>query len=175
MPLGEIPGISVGDTFPRRRDMLNNGLHRNQMLGIVSERIVVDGQAIAVAESIVLSDGYVDDLDFGDLIIYTGQGGRNRATGIQVENQVWTIRGNAALKNSHTYNHIDSVVVRVIKKRKVVGNNYFFEYSGLYKVSDAWSDVGKHGFDICRFLLVKVEMMGKLGGMRKRVFLRIIE
>jgi putative restriction endonuclease len=34
--------------------------------------------------SIVLSGGYVDDEDLGDMIIYTGEGGRDAATGRQI-------------------------------------------------------------------------------------------
>jgi putative restriction endonuclease len=33
----------------------------------------------------VLSGGYVDDNDEGDVIIYTGQGGRDPATGRQIK------------------------------------------------------------------------------------------
>jgi hypothetical protein len=37
--------------------------------------------------SIVLSGGYVDDLDEGDLIVYTGEGGRDPGTGRQIADQ----------------------------------------------------------------------------------------
>lgn len=36
------------------------------------------------AQSIVVSGGYEDDEDLGNLIIYTGQGGRDPASGRQV-------------------------------------------------------------------------------------------
>ena len=37
--------------------------------------------------SIVLSGDYVDDEDMGDVIIYTGEGGRDPNTGRQVADQ----------------------------------------------------------------------------------------
>jgi putative restriction endonuclease len=45
-------------------------------------------QGIATAGStIVLAGGYVDDEDFGDTIIYTGEGGRDPNTGAQIADQ----------------------------------------------------------------------------------------
>lgn len=38
-------------------------------------------------ESIVQSGRYVDDIDDGDIIVYTGQGGRDLNTGRQIKNQ----------------------------------------------------------------------------------------
>ena len=48
----------------------DKGLHRGLMRGIAPH-----------GSSIVLSGGYVDDEDLGDVIIYTGEGGRDRNTG----------------------------------------------------------------------------------------------
>ena len=46
--------------------------------------------------SIVLSGGYVDHEDLGDVIIYTGEGGRDPNTGRQIADQQ-LISGNLAL------------------------------------------------------------------------------
>ncbi|GAB3333735.1 YDG/SRA domain-containing protein [Micromonospora halotolerans] len=48
------------------------------------------------AESIVVSGGYVDDEDYGDEIVYTGQGGNDPSTKRQVAHQELTL-GNAGL------------------------------------------------------------------------------
>jgi len=55
----------IGRTFKNRRDLHDSGIHRGLMRGISPG-----------GESVVLSGGYVDDLDEGDLVIYTGEGGR---------------------------------------------------------------------------------------------------
>ena len=77
---GAIDGIAVGTHFERRADVSAAGVHRALIAGIV-------GRPEAGAESIVASGGYEDDEDLGDVIIYTGQGGRNSETGRQVADQ----------------------------------------------------------------------------------------
>ncbi|MGO9353608.1 MAG: YDG/SRA domain-containing protein [Mycobacterium sp.] len=56
------------------------------------------------------SDHYVDDQNYGDVIIYTGQGGRDPNTGRQIADQQLT-RGNLGLARSH----LDGLPVRVIR------------------------------------------------------------
>src|ERR1700721_339552 len=63
--LGEIPGIQRGSFFRDRQELHDKKLHRGLMRGIAPH-----------GSSIVLSGGYVDDEDLGDIIIYTGEGGR---------------------------------------------------------------------------------------------------
>ena len=63
--LGAVPGIGVGKTFADRRALHDANVHRGLMRGIAPR-----------GSSIVLSGGYVDDEDFGNLIIYTGEGGK---------------------------------------------------------------------------------------------------
>ena len=82
---GDIDRVPVGTTFPDRRALLGAGVHRQLQAGI--------------ADSIVVSGGYEDDDDFGDLIIYTGQGGNDPATKRQVADQRLAL-GNAALAES---------------------------------------------------------------------------
>jgi putative restriction endonuclease len=48
-----------------------------------------------------MSGGYTDDVDLGDEIIYTGQGGREQGSQTQRFDQPMTL-GNAALVTSHT-------------------------------------------------------------------------
>jgi len=106
------------------------------------------------AESIVLSGGYEDDADYGDVLIYTGHGGRDPNTGQQVHDQPFT-RGNRALALSGQ----NGLPVRVIR-----GSNHDspysppagYSYDGLYAVENFWHEVGKSGFKIWRFRLVKI-------------------
>ncbi len=106
------------------------------------------------ADSIVVSGGYPDDEDFGDEIIYTGQGGRNPATGRQVADQKLE-RGNIGLVRSE----LDSRPVRVVRGAR--GNVNFspergLRYDGLFVVTEHWHERGRDGYRIWRFRLVKL-------------------
>lgn len=64
---GEIEGYPEGTLFDSREALNKAGVHRPTMGGI-------SGTAEAGADSIVLSGGYEDDVDYGDEIVYTGHG-----------------------------------------------------------------------------------------------------
>ena len=64
---GHIPGYPVGSRFENRAALAEAGVHRHRQAGI-------SGSATKGADSIVLSGGYEDDQDLGNLIIYTGYG-----------------------------------------------------------------------------------------------------
>lgn len=113
---GDPEGVPVGASFRDRRALSDAGLHRPLEAGID----YAPGQAAA---SVVLSGVYPDD-DRGDVVIYTGQGGRDPVTGKTIADQQPT-RGNAALIRNRNL----GVPVRVI--RKVAGG---FRYDGLYAV-----------------------------------------
>ena len=66
---GSIPGYKVGATFPDRAALAKSGIHKPTQAGI-------SGSQLQGADSNVLSGGYEDDEDYGDVTIYTGQGGR---------------------------------------------------------------------------------------------------
>ena len=87
--IGEIEGVIEGQIFENRRELHDANVHRGLMRGIGAR-----------GESIVLSGGYVDDQDNGDEIIYTGEGGRDPNTGLQVSDQTLT-GGNLALFNHY--------------------------------------------------------------------------
>jgi hypothetical protein len=78
MAIGSIVGIAEDTAFASRRELYDAGIHRALQAGIV-------GSASTGAESIILSGGYVDDQDLGNEIIYTGHGGRDTATGRQLQ------------------------------------------------------------------------------------------
>jgi putative restriction endonuclease len=65
---GEIEGIAPGAWFKDRDALSKARVHGPTVAGI-------SGGAKEGADSIVLSGGYADDEDFGDVIIYTGAGG----------------------------------------------------------------------------------------------------
>ncbi len=88
--IGEIGGIPPGTKFKDRRELHDAGVHCGHMVGIAAKG----------GESIVLSGGYVDDEDEGDVIIYTGEGGRGSKSGRQIAYQTLT-RGNLALFNHY--------------------------------------------------------------------------
>jgi putative restriction endonuclease len=143
---GEIEGIYEGFHFDSRKEMMPSSFHRNWAAGI-------DGNARDGAAAIVLSGGYEDDEDLGEEIIYTGAGGNDPNTGKQIDHQAWDNRGNAGLIKSMN----DGLPVRVIR-----GYNHESEdspssgytYAGLYSIVEAWQEIGKSGFKICRFRLL---------------------
>lgn len=65
--IGEIPGVAAGQPYNSRRLAHEAGVHRPLQAGIC-------GTKATGAESIVVSGGYKDDEDYGDVIIYTGHG-----------------------------------------------------------------------------------------------------
>ncbi|MCM0673932.1 HNH endonuclease [Micromonospora phytophila] len=144
---GEIPGYPVGSTFLNRTQLAASKVHRPLQGGICGGR---DG-----AESIVVSGGYIDDEDYGDEIVYTGQGGNDPGTKRQIAHQELAL-GNAGLAR----NQLEGNPVRVI--RGAGGHPGFspskgFRYDGLFRVVDHWPAGGKDGFRIWRFRLVSLD------------------
>ena len=143
---GEISGIKEGDWFAGRKEMMPTSFHRNWGAGI-------DGNGTDGVSAIVLSGGYEDDNDLGDEIIYTGAGGNDPDTGRQVADQTWDNRGNAGLLVSMNR----GLPVRVIRGHQHHSDyspNSGYAYAGLYSVVDAWEEIGKSGFKICRYRLI---------------------
>lgn len=144
---GEIPGVDVGTVFPDRRSLSRSGVHRPTQAGISGSR--TDG-----ADSIVVSGGYRDDKDYGDLIIYTGQGGNDPNTKGQVADQELT-RGNIGLAISCD-NGRPVRVVRGAKGEPAHSPDHGYRYDGLFSVTRYWSQKGLDGFlvwqfELCRF------------------------
>lgn len=99
-----------------------------------------------------MSGGYKDDEDYGDVIIYTGHGGRDGA-GNQVSDQSSDDPGNAALITSERRGS----PVRVIRG-KHSGSPFApssgYRYDGLYRVDSHGSTRGIDGFLIWQFRMV---------------------
>lgn len=143
---GEISGIVDGQEFGDRAALAAVGVHKPVRAGIsYSEK---NG-----ADSIVLSGGYADDEDFGDLIVYTGMGGRDEETGKQIADQMFN-RGNKGLAVSMR----EGLAVRVIRGSTHISPQSpaaGYRYAGLYRVEDYWHETGKHGYLVWRYRLVK--------------------
>lgn len=142
---GEIEGTVEGHWFSDRKEMMPSCFHRNWGAGI-------DGNVSDGASAIVLSGGYEDDEDNGDEIIYTGAGGNDANTGRQVEDQSWENRGNAGLLTSMDQG-LPVRVIRGYQHKSQLSPKTGYVYAGLYSVVDAWEELGKSGFKICRFRL----------------------
>ena len=144
---GEIQGMSVETSFTNRKEAAAAGVHKPLQAGI-------SGSKDEGADSIVISGGYEDDFDSGDEIIYTGEGGQDDK-GRHIANQELT-RGNLALAKSE----IDSLPVRVIRgadKKNPFAPEAGYRYDGLYRVDSHWHEIGKAGFLVYRFKLVKLD------------------
>ena len=134
-------GAVEGQLFDGRAAIHKAGLHLHTMRGIA-------GRGNGPAEAIVLSGGYVDDIDLGDEIIYTGEGGRDGNTGQQVSDQTLS-EGNEALVNSG----LEGTPVRVFRR---TGKGREYRYDGLYYVERSWPErPPSHGFLIYRYRLLK--------------------
>jgi putative restriction endonuclease len=145
---GEIANQPPGSHYPDRREVAAAGVHRPLQAGICGGP---DG-----AESIVVSGGYIDDQDYGDEIIYTGQGGRDPNSGAQIADQELT-RGNLGLARDY----LDDIPVRVVRGYQgepAISPKTGYRYDGLFGVADYWQEAGKDGFQIWRFRLVAAEM-----------------
>lgn len=142
---GTAPDVPVGTIYPTRNELCDSGVHGVRMQGIWT--------ADKVAIGIVLNGGYEDDVDEGDRIIYTGDGGRDAATGKQVADQELTAgnRGLAAAMDQ-------GLPIRVSRGRKL--ESTFapadgFRYDGMYRVEDRDYSRGAEGFYVWKFLLVR--------------------
>ncbi|GKE27508.1 histone-lysine N-methyltransferase family member SUVH9-like protein, partial [Tanacetum coccineum] len=88
----------------------------------------------SIATSVIVSGGYEDDEDAG---------------------------GNLAMEGSLHY----GIEVRVIRGFKYEGSasGKVYVYDGLYKIVEAWFDVGKLGFGVFKFKLVRIVNQVEMG------------
>lgn len=146
--IGEILHIRPGQQFTTRREAHAASVHRPLQAGICGTRKTG-------AESIVISGGYKDDEDYGDVIIYTGHGGQDHA-GNQVGDQSLDDSGNAALVTSY----LEGLPVRVIRGWQSASEfapRIGYRYDGLYRVSSYESKPSLDGFLIWQFRLEACE------------------
>ena len=153
---GHIPGYPEGSCFATRAAVAEAGLHRPPVAGIA-------GSGRQGATSVVIAGGYEDTQDFGDVILYTGYGGRDPETGRQRTDQTLT-RGNLAL----VYNKLHGLPVRLIRGARhpsPYAPAAGYRYDGLYMVEHYWREIGKSGFYIWRFRLHKIPAQTEHGAL----------
>lgn len=159
--IGFIPGIYIGDVFCYRMELCVLGLHGQVQAGIdfVTSSQSPNGEPIAT--SIIVSGGYEDDEDQGDVLVYTGHGGREGKNETKHSVHQKLEGGNLALERSCKY----GIEIRVIRglncEQSPTGRVYV--YDGLYKVVKSWSEVGKSGFTVYKFKLVRMEGQDEMG------------
>ncbi len=146
--IGDVPNVESGQEFSTRRLAHEAGVHRPLQAGIC-------GTKRTGAESIVVSGGYKDDEDYGDVIVYTGHGGQDGA-GNQVSDQSLDDSGNAALVTSY----LEGLPVRVLRgyqSDSPYAPEAGYRYDGLYRVTRYGSKLGIDGFLIWQFRLEAYE------------------
>ncbi|XP_022766568.1 histone-lysine N-methyltransferase, H3 lysine-9 specific SUVH1-like [Durio zibethinus] len=151
--IGVVPGVEVGDIFFFRMEMCLIGLHAPIMAGIDYMGLKVSQDEEPVAVSIVSSGGYEDNSEYGDVLIYSGQGGNVYKRGMEITDQKLE-RGNLALEKSlHRGNE-----VRVIRGVKDVATltGKIYVYDGLYKIQESWVEKGKSGCNVFKYKLVRL-------------------
>ncbi|XP_028768476.1 histone-lysine N-methyltransferase family member SUVH9-like [Neltuma alba] len=160
--VGAIPGINVGDLFLYRMELLVVGLHGQTQAGIDYLPASMSPNREPIATSVIVSGGYEDDIDDGDVIIYTGHGGQDAKHSKQIAHQKLE-GGNLALERSMRY----GVEVRVIRGIKYEGSasssNKVYVYDGLYRIAACWFELGKSGFGVYKYKLVRIDGQEKLG------------
>jgi putative restriction endonuclease len=146
---GTPAGIKVGQFFIDRRELHEARVHRPTQAGI-------SGTKLEGSDSIVISGGYVDDEDNGDYVIYTGHGGKDPNSSRQIADQSRAAPGNAGLITSHAL----ALPIRVVRG-KHKGSPFAppagYVYSGLYLVTQWWTEMGRDGFRIIRFRLERID------------------
>lgn len=141
---GKLLGLKIGDTFRNRLELSKSGVHKPIQAGI-------SGSQKEGSDSIIVSGGYEDDEDYGDVIIYTGHGGRDISSGKQVTNQE-LVRGNLALAES-CKNGLPVRVIRGAHKKSKYAPQEGYRYDGLFRVEDYWKEIGLSGYNVWRFRL----------------------
>ncbi|KAK7310193.1 hypothetical protein RJT34_07533 [Clitoria ternatea] len=170
--VGAIPGVCVGDVFLYRMELCVVGLHGHPQAGIDYLPASMSSNGEPIATSVIVSGGYEDDVDEGDVIIYSGHGGQDKHSR-QVFHQKLE-GGNLAMERSKYY----GIEVRVIRGVRYEGTSSasgkVYVYDGLYRILDCWFDVGRSGFGVFKFKLGRIDGQPKMGStvLREALMLR---
>ncbi|CAK9139573.1 unnamed protein product [Ilex paraguariensis] len=157
--VGSIPGVHIGDVFFFRMELCVVGLHGQPQAGIDYVPASQSSNGEPIATSVIVSGGYEDDEDAGDVIVYTGHGGQDKNSRQCVHQKLEG--GNLALERSMHY----GIEVRVMRGFKYEGSasGKVYVYDGLYKIIDSWFDVGKSGFGVYKFKLIRMDNQLEMG------------
>ncbi|XP_024016719.1 histone-lysine N-methyltransferase family member SUVH2 [Eutrema salsugineum] len=162
--VGSIPGIEIGDVFFYRHELCSVGLHSQLQAGIDFLTAQRSSKGEPIATSIIVSGNYEDDEDTGEVLVYTGHGGQDKLHR-QIQDQKLE-SGNLAMDRS-MFHDVEVRVIRGFKYENKVSSKVFF-YDGLYKISDCWPDMGKSGFVVYKFRLVRINGQPEMGSARMR-------
>ncbi|KAL2347917.1 hypothetical protein Fmac_001917 [Flemingia macrophylla] len=170
--VGAIPGVCIGDVFLYRMELCVVGLHGHPQAGIDYLPASMSSNGEPIATSVIVSGGYEDDVDEGDVVIYTGHGGQDKHSK-QVFHQKLE-GGNLAMERSMYY----GIEVRVIRGVRYEGTSSaagrVYVYDGLYRILECWFDVGKSGFGVYKYKLCRIDGQSKMGSvvMKEALMLR---
>lgn len=143
---GEIPGVPEGTWFASRQALHDAGVHRPLQAGI-------SGSETEGADSIVLSGGYEDDHDGGDVILYTGHGGQDPVTREQIGDQLLRYQNRALAVSCEK--ELQVRVIRGAGHRSMYSPSSGYRYDGLYRVTEYQQLKGKSGHSVLQFRLEK--------------------
>ncbi|WCJ24147.1 Histone-lysine N-methyltransferase family member SUVH9 [Euphorbia peplus] len=157
--VGSIPGVEIGDIFFFRMELCVVGVHGQVQAGIDYLPASQSSNREPIATSIIVSGGYEDDEDSGDVLVYTGHGGQDKLSRQCMHQKLEG--GNLALERSMHY----GIEIRVVRGFKYAGSftNKIYVYDGLYKIHDCWFDVGKSGFGVYKYRLMRIEGQPEMG------------
>ncbi|BAT98759.1 hypothetical protein LR48_Vigan06g138500 [Vigna angularis] len=159
--VGAIPGVCVGDVFLYRMELCVVGLHGQAQAGIDYLPGSMSSNGEPIATSVIVSGGYEDDVDEGDVITYSGHGGQDKNSR-QVCHQKLE-GGNLAMERSKHYG-IEVRVIRGVRcEGAASGTGKLYVYDGLYTIIDCYFDVGKSGFGVFKFKLCRIDGQAKMG------------
>ncbi|KAH9605244.1 hypothetical protein KSS87_001158 [Heliosperma pusillum] len=158
--VGSIPGVYIGDMFYFRMELCVVGLHGQIQAGIDYLTSSQSSNGEPIATSIIVSGGYEDDDDAGDVLVYSGHGGHDKLG--KMSNHQKLEGGNLALERSMHYG-IEIRVIRGLKKYDGSITTKVYIYDGLYRVVESWFDVGKSGFGVYKYKLIRIEGQPEMG------------
>lgn len=138
-------GVEEGAVFASRNELSDSGVHGVRMQGIWTS----EGRVIGI----VLNGGYEDDEDNGDVVVYTGDGGRDPNSGKQINDQEFTA-GNRGLVIACALK-TPIRVTRGWRCKSSLAPKSGFRYDGLYDVASYEYVQGSESFFVWRFTLKK--------------------
>lgn len=137
MTYGPIHGLPVGARFSSRTELYAARVHRDIQRGICGGTDRKQG-----AESVVLSGGYEDDLDLGQIVYFTGIGRRDKQNRLSADQEFTNLNQSLAV-------NVDTG--QPVRLTRYIQGQY--EYAGLFAVEDAFLRTGAAGFLICQYRL----------------------
>jgi len=138
-------GVPMFKTFATRDDLMKNNVHIMSTAGIAGN--ITEG-----AYSIVLSSGYTDNVDNGEVISYTGTGGGGgdnfgHAVALISDQSFDHPQNKALLRSQYTQRPVR--VIRGHNRTSKYAPEVGYRYDGLYKVVQTYLAKGQNGFQVC--------------------------